>query len=152
MDNEKIKLTEEKLEEAERIFNQFDKNKDGTISVSELEEALKLLGCRVKDSEVLEMVKEFDKDASGNLEFKEFCQIVSAQINESSSDEFLAEALRTIDTNGDGIIPCTDLISLLTSVGPRLSMEEVEEILKEIDPKNEGFIRYNDLLKNKSGK
>lgn len=152
MDNDKIKLTEEKLEEVERIFNEFDKNKDGTICITELEEALRLLGCRIKENEVYEIVKEFDRDGSGVLEFMEFCEIVSAQMNDSSSDEFLAEALRTIDTNEDGIIPCSDLVSLLTAVGARLSMEEVEEILKEIDPKNEGFIRYSDLLKNKAGK
>lgn len=152
MDYEKIKLSEEKLEEVERIFYEFDKNKDGTICVSELGEAMKLLGCRIKENEINELIKEFDKDASGVLEFQEFCQIVSAQVNDSSSDEFLAEALRAIDTNGDGIIPCSDLISLLTVVGPRLTIEEVEEILKEIDPNNEGFIKYEDLLKNKSGK
>jgi len=152
MEYEKIKLSEDKLEEIQRIFNDFDKNKDGTICVSELEEALKNLGCRTKESDLKELLKEFDKDDSGILEFNEFCQIVSAQMTDSSSDEFLAEALRAIDTNGDGIIPCSDLISLLTVVGPRLSMEEVEEIIKEIDPKNEGFIRYKDLLKNKSVK
>jgi Ca2+-binding EF-hand superfamily protein len=152
MEYEKIKLSEDKLEEVQRIFNDFDKNKDGTISVSELEEALKKLGCRTKENELNELLKEFDKDDSGFLDYKEFCQIVSAQTTDSSSDEFLAEALRAIDTNGDGIIPCSDLISLLTAVGPRLSMEEVEEIIKEIDPKNEGFIRYEDLLKNKSVK
>ena len=150
MNNEKHKFSEEKLEEIQRIFNEFDKNKDGTICISELGEALTLLGCRLIDSDLKEMIKEFDRDISGTLNFDEFLQVVSVKINESTSDEHLAEALKVVDMNGDGIISCNELIALLTTVGDRLSLEEVEEILKEIDPKGEGIIKYSDLLRNNS--
>jgi len=149
MKNEKSKLSDEKYEEVEHIFNEFDKNKNGTICVSELAEALRILGFRARENEISDFIKEFDKDESGHLNFEEFLHIVNNQLNENASEEFLAEAFKVIDMNGDGIIPCNDLVNLLTFVGPKLTMEEVNEILKEIDPKGEGFIRWSDLLKNK---
>lgn len=151
MTTEDIKLTEEKIDECRKIFEEFDKDRDGTISVLELAEALKIIGCKANEIELNQILKEFDKDGSGHLEFPEFLQIVTININESNTEEELFEAFKIIDRDQDGLIACSDLIMLMTSVGDKLSMAEAEAIMKEFDPKGEGVIRYVDLMRNKSG-
>lgn len=151
MNSEDNKLTDEKIDECKKIFGEFDRNNDGTISILELGEALRLIGCKPKDSELNQIIKEFDEDNSGFIEFQEFLHIVSINISESNTEEELLEALKILDRDQDGMIACSDLMLLMTTVGERLSEEEAEEIIKEIDPKGEGFIKYADLMRIRAG-
>lgn len=148
--NQKQTLSEEKIEECRRIFMKFDLNSDGTISNPELGEALKLLNLNPNEEELKQILKDFDKDKSGVLEFPEFLQIVAFNINESNTEEELLEGLKLIDRDQDGIISCEDLKLFFTCVGERLSEEEADCLLKELDPKGEGFVRYADLIGNRA--
>ena len=48
--------------EIEEAFNLFDKNGDGTISVTELHEAMKLAGHNVSEEMVKRLLKSHDLD------------------------------------------------------------------------------------------
>lgn len=144
------KLSEEKLEECRVVFSKFDKNRDSTISIVELGEALKLININADQEELNQILKDFDKDRSGCLEFTEFLQIVAFNINETNTEEELLEGLKIIDRDQDGIISIEDLKLFLTCVGERFSDEEANALLKELDPKGDGFIKYEDLFKNKT--
>lgn len=144
------KLSDDKIQECHQIFQQFDKNKDGTISAKELSEALKLIGLYPNEEDLNKIIKDFDSDKSGVLEFPEFLQIVTLYINECSTEIELIEGLKILDRDQDGLILNEDLKFFMMNLGERLSEEEVDKILQELDPKNEGFIRYEDLFKNRS--
>ena len=152
MNIERNKITDEKLKEFKKIFDSFDINADFTISTSELGEALKLLGSKPTETELKAIIDEFDQDQSGHINFSEFTNIVTSQLNSSNSDEDLKEALKIIDRDQDGYISCADLILLMTSIGDKITLEEAKEIINEIDPKGDGFIKCTDLLRNKSDK
>lgn len=55
------------------VFDQFDVNKDGHITSSELKTVLNKLGQNPTDEEIAEFIKVCDKDKNGTIEFKEFC-------------------------------------------------------------------------------
>ena len=58
---------------AERAFREFDKNKDGEISVQELKAGLeKSLKVELSDKRVAELMKEFDASGDGALQLDEF--------------------------------------------------------------------------------
>jgi Ca2+-binding EF-hand superfamily protein len=150
MNGNQNKLSEEKVQECRNIFLQLDKDCDGTMSIAELGEALKLMNQNPNEEELNQILKEFDKDCSGFLEFSEFLQIVAYNINESNTEEELLEGLKIIDRDQDGIISCEDLKLFLTCVGERLSEDEADNLLRDLDPRGEGFIRYSDLIRNKA--
>jgi hypothetical protein len=61
-------------EKAAKIFNEFDKNKNGQVDQGELKSMFKRLGYDHKgdDSHVNEMIKQFDSNKDGLLNLDEF--------------------------------------------------------------------------------
>eukprot|EP00976_Prorocentrum_cordatum_P018347 371442-Prorocentrum_minimum.AAC.6 len=64
------KLTEEQVEEMKNIFLLYDVNGDGTIDISELQEALTASG--YDEDEVTDLFNENDRDQNGTINFDEF--------------------------------------------------------------------------------
>jgi centrin-3 len=53
----------------------FDTEKTGTIDYHELKVTMRALGFSVKKSEVISLIKEFDRDNTGRIEFSDFYEI-----------------------------------------------------------------------------
>ena len=95
------KLSEEQVAELKQAFNEFDVDGGGTISTHELGWAMRAMGMNPTESELLgnnhinlhagfiryssevlmksfsELINEFDTDGSGQIEFPEFCNMMS---------------------------------------------------------------------------
>jgi len=63
-------------QEIKKHFDSFDKDGNGSITVKELGEVLKSIGMSASDAEVKKLISEADVDASGTVEFSEFCSFV----------------------------------------------------------------------------
>ncbi|KAL5258094.1 hypothetical protein ACHWQZ_G012895 [Mnemiopsis leidyi] len=68
-------LTNEQKEELREAFDLFDSDKDGVIDYHELKVAMKALGFDVKKAEVLKLLKDYDRDGSGNMYWDDFFDI-----------------------------------------------------------------------------
>ena len=66
-------ITQEQQVEFREAFALFDKNGDGTITVTELGTVMRSLGNNPTESELQDMINEVDADGNGTLEFDEFC-------------------------------------------------------------------------------
>ncbi|KAJ1399925.1 EF-Hand 1, calcium-binding site [Sesbania bispinosa] len=66
--------------ECERVFNRFDVNGDGKISLTEFADALKVLGLTSQE-EVERRMKEIDKDGDGFITLEELVDFQSANPN-----------------------------------------------------------------------
>ncbi|CAJ1350927.1 unnamed protein product, partial [Effrenium voratum] len=67
--------TEKQLQKAYKFF---DADSNGRIDVSELKEAMKLMGEEVKDEEIDDLFKAVDHDGNDAISFEEFCVLVKA--------------------------------------------------------------------------
>lgn len=144
------RLGEDKIEECKKIFNEMDIDGTGDIDLQELGNCLNSLGCPLKETELNKIIKEFDENKSGRLDFEEFLSIVAMNMQDSHNEEDLVECFNVLDRNKDGKVTCQDLILVMTLMGDRISKEEAEEIICEIDPDNNGYIKYEDYLKMRS--
>ena len=61
------------------IFQQLDFDASGTISTGEVQKLLQMLGFAAGPQEVAKLVKEIDKDASGEIDFEEFLSVRPCQ-------------------------------------------------------------------------
>ena len=52
------------------MFDEFDKDKNGSVSLSEVRPALKSLG--MTDKEIAELVARYDTNSDGELQYEEF--------------------------------------------------------------------------------
>lgn len=53
---------------------------------------------------------------------------------------------RVFDKNGDGLISSSELRHVMTSLGEKLSDEEVEDMLKEADLDGDGMVNYIEFV------
>ena len=67
-------LTEEKIGECREVFDLFDKDKDGAITIKELGDVLRALGANPTQAELDEMIEEVDNNISQRIEFKQFLE------------------------------------------------------------------------------
>eukprot|EP00301_Raphidiophrys_heterophryoidea_P008749 c1317_g1_i1.p1 GENE.c1317_g1_i1~~c1317_g1_i1.p1 ORF type:complete len:150 (-),score=35.57 c1317_g1_i1:331-780(-) len=131
--------------EYEDAFSVFDKNGDGSISISELEKVFTSLGYKNSPEELRNMVKEVDKDGNGTIEFNEFCALMIN--NQNDPEQEIREAFRALDTNQDGFISRKELRDGMRKLGMHLSDAEIEEMIKQADIDGDGQINYQEFRK-----
>merc|ERR1712055_48775 len=100
-------LNEDQISALRKAFDSFDTEKSGHITVETVSTILRMMGLKVSEKALQEIVDEVDEDGSGELEFEEFC-ILSAKFlieeDEESLKEELKEAFRIYDKEGNGYI------------------------------------------------
>ncbi|KAG5880816.1 hypothetical protein JTB14_027982 [Gonioctena quinquepunctata] len=139
-------LSEDQVAEFKEAFMLFDKDEDGTITMAELGVVMRSLGQRPTETELRDMVNEVDQDGNGTIEFNEFLQMMSKKMKDADGEEELREAFRVFDKNNDGLISSTELRHVMTSLGERLSEEEVEDMIKEADMDGDGQVNYEEFV------
>lgn len=71
----KKELLEEQKQEIREAFNLFDMNNDGYLDYHELKVAIRALGFELSKQEVLELIREYDRDERGQMHYEDFFAI-----------------------------------------------------------------------------
>ncbi|KAG8499190.1 hypothetical protein CXB51_005627 [Gossypium anomalum] len=142
-----------------RVFDIFDKNRDGLITVQEIHQALTRLGLETDVSDLDSTIRSFIK--SGNigltydgfvalhesldqrlfgLEMKEEEEV--AEEDESESD--LTEAFKVFDEDGDGYISAEELQAVLGKLGlpEGREIDRVEKMICCVDQNHDGRVDF----------
>ena len=140
-------LTEDKINEFKEAFEIFDKDKDGYITTKELGDIMKNLGQTPSEAELQDMINEVDIDGNGTIDFKEFLGLMARKMRDNDSEEELIEAFKVFDRDGNGLISNVELQHAMTSLGENVTMDEVDEMIKEADLDGDGYINYEEFVK-----
>jgi calmodulin len=141
------KFSEEKIAEFKEAFTLFDKDGDGTITTAELGTVVRALGKNPTEAEIKGIIKEVDPDGRGLIDFQEFLNVMSRPLRDYDNEKDLKDAWKVFDKEGQGFILTTELRHVLTKIGETLSPEEMDELIKEADPDQDGKILYEDFIK-----
>ncbi|PKU31427.1 hypothetical protein llap_18269 [Limosa lapponica baueri] len=68
-------LSEEQKQEIKDAFELFDTDKDRAINYHELKVAMRALGFDVKKADVLKILKDYDREATGKITFEDFNEV-----------------------------------------------------------------------------
>lgn len=136
------KLSEEEIEELREAFSIFDRDGSGSITSKELGIAMRSLGQNPSEEELETMMAEVDIDGNGELDFDEFCDLMSRNKKEVTSYKAIEEAFKVFDKEGKGSIDRETFRHIMTTMGEKLTDEEVDEMLDEADADGDGEIDY----------
>ncbi|XP_056022814.1 uncharacterized protein LOC125649260 isoform X2 [Ostrea edulis] len=133
--------------EAQSVFNDFDRDKNGKIDDSELGTALRMLGLNPTKKEIDDMMQEVDNDGNGTIEFEEFLAFIKRSYKKPDEIKHdLKKAFRVFDINGDGFITREELREVLTKMGETLTDHEVDEMMENADKNGDGKIDYDEYV------
>ncbi|KAK2568962.1 Calmodulin-related protein 97A [Acropora cervicornis] len=72
--------------------------------------------------------------------------MMKKQMQARDVDSEMREAFRVFDRNGDGQISPMELRNVMTSLGEKLTEEEISEMMKEADLDGNGFIDFEEFV------
>ncbi|CAN8246173.1 unnamed protein product [Cochlearia groenlandica] len=136
-----------------RVFDLFDKNSDGLITVDELSQALSRLGLDADITELESTIESFIKPDQTGLRFDDFSALHRA-LDESyfgdcdqdglSQESDLEEAFNVFDENGDGFISAVELQKVLKKLGMHeaVEIEQVEKMIGSVDSNHDGRVDF----------
>jgi calmodulin len=143
-------LTADQLAELKEAFSMFDKDGDGTITLSELSSVMRTLGQKPTEDELQIMLSSVDTNQNGVIDFDEFLELMRNHFygdgEEPSAEAELLEAFRIFDRNGDGFITEEELRQALLNLGERLTGEQIKDMLNAADKDGNGLIDYSEFV------
>ncbi|XP_063430889.1 neo-calmodulin-like isoform X2 [Mytilus trossulus] len=128
------------------VFELFDKDGDGTITIKELDTVMRSLGQNPTENEVKEMVQKADTDGNGTIEFPEFLQMATDMMKSVDLADEVRDAFRLFDKNGDGYVTAPELKTILSNNGEKISDEELDALVKDADVDGDGKINYQEFV------
>ena len=136
------RLKDNEVEKSRKIFEGFDKNKDGTITFEEWKTGLILLNI-VEEKKIVELFNSVDTDMSGRIDYTEF---LAATMDQKLylKEKRLYEAFKAFDKDNSGKITKSEIMNLLKL--EEESNERIAELIKDIDTNGDGEIDYNEFL------
>ena len=140
-------FTEEQITEFKDTFSLFDRDGDGTISTKELGTVMRALGQNPTESDLQEMINEVDADGNGTLDFSEFLSLMARKTKELDTEDEFVEAFRVFDRDGNGFVSAAELRQVMTTMGEKMTDEEVDEMIKEAELDGDGMLNYESFVK-----
>lgn len=141
------KLTEEQISEFKEVFTMFQKDGDGTILSSDLGDAMRALYQHPTESQLSEVVQEVENGHGGKVDFPEFIEILVKNMSETDAEEELLEAFKILDPEGFGYVNSAEMRNVLTTLGEKLSDDDLDDMIKEGDSNDDGRIDFEMLAR-----
>ena len=144
-------LSAEELQEFRELFDLVDLDHGGSISPDELGSLMETLGLKPNQDELDEMIREIDEDGNGEIEFDEFVQVMSRKVQPTFTQDQVKQAFKVFEQPNSGLpaghVRTHVLERALTTYGvEKLTMDEAQDLLSQIDPQNTGVVNYLDYV------
>ncbi|XP_073152501.1 probable calcium-binding protein CML18 [Henckelia pumila] len=137
-----IPLTQQQLQ---KIFNKYDTNGDGKISLSELSAILKSLGSSTApEEEAARAMSELDLDRDGFIDLDEFKAFHSRGGGDHIKE--LKEAFELYDKDKNGKISASELHAVLRCLGDKCSLKDCRRMIGSVDVDGDGCVNFDEFI------
>lgn len=136
-----------KEDDLKLVFDTFDENREGFITLDELEGLLNRIGLFVPTKEMDELVGNLDSNKDGLVDFEEFQEFVRGRERGKIGEGDLKEAFDVFDGDGDGLITVEELGRVLRSLGLKegSKVEDCKEMIKKVDVDGDGMVNFDEF-------
>lgn len=141
-----IKDTSKYLEDLKEAFRTIDKDNNGYINLKELGSAMRVFGFELNDSELQELMKEYDKDDNNCLDLTEFVDLMIKKKEEQKEDLDNFDTFQMLDINEDGYLSKEYLKLLFKNIELDLNDEMLDEFFQYADKDNDNKINVGEFM------
>lgn len=142
-------LTFEQIQNSKKYFD-IHKNNEPTgeeyyMNVNKLINALDDLGFLTGKDEIDEFKKNMS--LSNEIDFPTFLRITAIKFKQQELVKELEGAFKAFDKNNNEFLSYKELRSIITEYGPKLSLDEADQLLKELEiQKDSKNFKYKDFV------
>jgi calcium-dependent protein kinase len=139
------KASDDDIKEEIALFNNFDKNKDGYITINELKKGFKTVS-KMTDEEIEAIMSSIDTDKNGAINYNEF---IAATLNSRILHDYerLTKAFQFFDINNDGLIDENELKNALAGKEfQKIDIAVFQEALMECDMNGDGKVDFAEFI------
>ncbi|XP_055921163.1 troponin C [Eupeodes corollae] len=140
----------EQLRILRNAFKAFDQENEGFIETSNVQTILEMLGQKLEDKVIKNLIMEQDKAKTGKLNFSQFCALAARFVEVEEDAEAVArelkEAFRVYDKEGKGYLTVKVLRDILHELDDKLSNNELDMIIEEIDADGSGTVDFDEFM------
>ncbi|CAH1251492.1 CETN3 [Branchiostoma lanceolatum] len=138
-------LTEEQKQEIKEAFELFDTDKDHAIDYHELKVAMRALGFDVKKADVLKILRDYDREATGKISYEDFLEVMTDMMLDRDPREEVMKAFRLFDDDDSGKISLRNLRRVARELGENMTDEELRAMIDEFDKDGDGEINEEEF-------
>jgi len=142
------------MEDYKKFFDQFDKDKKGYVMVIQVGLVMNAMQQDYEEKSMRKIIRKFDADGSGKLEFNEFCALVytlANTVDKETLEKELREAFRLFDKERNGFISRDSMKALLREIDDKLTEAELNAAIDEIDEDGSGKIEFEEFFELMAG-
>ena len=133
-------------DELKKVFDRFDSNNDGKISVTELDAVLKALGSSVPSKDLQRVMDDLDSDHDGFISLDEFAVFCRQGCDDGGATE-LRDAFDLYDQDHNGLISATELHQVLNRLGMNCAVEDCIRMIRSVDSDGDGNVNFDEFRK-----
>lgn len=119
---------------------------DSLIIVIIVQVAMRALGFDVKKADVLKIMKDYDREASGKITFDDFNEVMTDWMLDRDPQEEVFKAFRLFDDDDSGKISLRNLRRVARELGENMTDEELRAMIDEFDKDGDGEINEEEFL------
>lgn len=134
-------------DQVEELFRQVDTSNDGYISLKELSKMFKLLDIKLSVANVKNILFRFDKDNNKRINLEEFRALITEVFSANTSYEEAYQAFKMFDKDGSNTITADEVREVCKVLPKKLSDEEMESMIKNMDSDGNGIIYFDEFAK-----
>jgi len=141
-------LTDDQVCEFQEVFSLFETRNNGKVEAAKIGDILRALGLNPTETDVQKLVSEVKQNGQSMITFPNFLplyQSISKKKDTSTAEDFI-EGFRVFDKDANGTISSAELRHLLTTLGERMTEEEVENLVSPHEDQH-GNVNYEDFVK-----
>jgi len=116
-----------------QAFDHFDKDSSGTLTVAELQDALK-----ISEHDAKAIVSSVDANGDGIVSFEEFCKVVEKK--------FLPAFHNIVKYDDLGLFTKSELKKAYSKAGVQINDKQIEEYFAALDDNNDNLISLKEFV------
>ena len=133
-------LTFEQIQKCKKVFDE-NKNRDdldrddAKMPVLNIPKAMKDLDFEMSQNEIENVMNDLglQSENTEDVDFPTFLRIAAIKFKQKEFVSALEEAFKSFDKDGKDYLTYEELKTILTDYGPKLSNEEADNLLKELN-------------------
>jgi len=107
---------------------------------------MRALGFDVKKADVLKILRDYDRESTGKIQFDDFREVTTDWILDRDPQEEIFKAFRLFDDDQTGKISVRNLRRVARELGENMTDEELRSMIDEFDKDGDGEIDENEFL------